>query len=153
MASERLVTALLQPCFPSMREGDPGYYDRVSEAVDPKVEIAGMGRRFAAITADWLMSWAVGSLVFEQSQGRALWIPGVFFLQIVLLTWLTGASAGQRLLGLSVRSYPQMGPLGFAKVVARTLLILLVIPAVVFDSQGRGLHDRIARSAVFRGRL
>lgn len=136
--------------FPVGLSNDPGYYGGMTEPFARDAEIAGMGRRFVAITLDWLMSWAVGSLIFEQSEGRALWIPAVFFLQIVLLTWLTGSSAGQRVLGLSVRSYPDMLPLGFARVVLRTLLILLVIPAVVFDTEGRGLHDRIAKSAVYR---
>lgn len=113
-------------------------------------EVAGMGRRFIAITLDWLMSWAVGSLIFSQDQGRSLWIPLVFFLEIVLLTWLTGASAGQRVLGLTVRSYPEGFALTLPKVILRTLLILLVIPAVVYDAEGRGLHDRIVSSAVFR---
>lgn len=115
-------------------------------------ELAGMGRRFIAITLDWLMSWAFGSLLFEQSEGRTFWIPGVFFIEIVLFTWLTGASAGQRMVGLVVRSYPELMPLGILRILIRTTLILLVIPAVVFDSDGRGLHDRIASSAVLRKR-
>lgn len=77
----------------------------------------------------------------------------VFFFEVVLLTWLTGASAGQRLTGLSVRSYPSGSALNLARVALRTVLILLVIPAVVFDSDGRGLHDRIAKSAVYRKRI
>ena len=138
--------------FPVLMRDKPDYYAYMSEreVAGAGSEIAGMGRRFIAITLDWLMSWAVGSLIFSQEAGRALWIPLVFFLQIVLLTWLTGASAGQRVLGLSVRSYPQGFALSLPKVILRTLLILLVIPAVVFDSEGRGLHDRIVSSAVFR---
>ena len=112
--------------------------------------LAGMGRRFFALTLDWLMSWAVGSLIFDQGQGRPFWLMLVFFAEIVILTWLTGASAGQRLLGLTVRSYPDGAPIPLLRIVARTVLILLVIPAVVFDAQGRGLHDRIVRSAVFK---
>lgn len=109
-----------------------------------------MGRRFLALTLDWLMSWAVGSLVFDQGQGRPFWLMLVFFSEIVILTWLTGASAGQRILGLSVRTFPEGAPLPLMRIVVRTLLILLVIPAVVFDSEGRGLHDRIVRSAVYK---
>ena len=112
--------------------------------------IAGMGRRFIALTLDWLMSWAVGTMIFDQASGRPFWLMLVFFLEIALLTWLTGASAGQRILGLSVRTFPEQAPLSLGKVLARTFLILLVIPAVVFDSEGRGLHDRVVRSAVYR---
>lgn len=138
--------------FPAFRRAGSDYYAHMNERepAGSDSEVAGMGRRFVAITLDWLMSWAVGSLIFSQEEGRALWIPLVFFLQIVLLTWLTGSSAGQRVLGLTVRSYPEGFALSLPKVVLRTLLILLVIPAVVFDSEGRGLHDRIVSSAVFR---
>lgn len=145
---ERPVTALLRDCFQGLDSGDPGYYPAVSYG--DSVVIAGMGRRFVALTLDWLMSWAVGSMIFDQANGRPFWLMLVFYLEIALLTWLTGASAGQRILGLSVRSFPEQLPLGLGKVLLRTLLILLVIPAVVFDSDGRGLHDRIVRSAVYR---
>jgi hypothetical protein len=32
----------------------------------------------------------------------------------------------------------------------RTALLLLVIPAVVWDADGRGLHDRVAGTAIVR---
>lgn len=108
------------------------------------------GRRFAAITIDWLMSWAVGSIFFQQGQGRPIWIALVFFLQVFILTATTGASAGQRILGMRVLRYPELQPLGIGATLLRTLLILLVIPAVVYDSEGRGLHDRIVGSAVIQ---
>ncbi len=150
---ERPVTGLLRACYLAKGSSDSDYYPGMrsegrSELAGP--EIAGMGRRFAALTLDWLMSWAVGSLIFEQSEGRPIWITAVFFAQIVVLTGLTGASAGQRILNLSVGSFPDGRVLGFGRVVLRTLLILLVIPAVVFDSDGRGLHDRIVESAVYK---
>ena len=96
------------------------------------------------------MSWAVGSIFFEQNQGRPFWIALVFFLQIFILTSTTGASAGQRLLKLRVLRYPELEPLWIGATLLRTLLILLVIPAVVYDNEGRGLHDRIVGSAVMQ---
>jgi len=112
--------------------------------------VAKAGKRFLAITIDWLMSWAVGSIFFDQDQGRPFWIASVFFLQIFILTSTTGASAGQRLVRLRVLRYPELEPLGIGATLLRTLLILLVVPAVVYDNQGRGLHDRIVGSAVMQ---
>jgi hypothetical protein len=40
--------------------------------------------------------------------------------------------------------------LSLGRVVLRTLLICLVIPALVLDSDGRGLHDRAVDSVVLR---
>ena len=75
----------------------------------------------------------------------------VFAVEVIVLTWLTGASFGQRILGLRVVSI-QGGRLPLWRVAVRTLLLLLVIPAVVYDDQGRGLHDRMAGSVVMRVR-
>jgi len=41
---------------------------------------------------------------------------------------------------------------GFIKAAIRTLMLLLVIPAVVWDSEGRGLHDRAAGTRLVRTR-
>ncbi len=147
-ARERPVTGLLRACYLAESLGDSDYYPGMTSA--NRGEIAGMGRRFAALTLDWLMSWAVGSLAFDQAEGRPIWVAAVFFFEIVLFTTLTGSSAGQRILNLSVGSCPDGQALGFGKILLRTALILLVIPAVVFDSDGRGLHDRIVQSAVFK---
>ncbi len=40
--------------------------------------------------------------------------------------------------------------LGLGRVALRTLLICLVIPAVVIDPSGRGLHDRAVGSVALR---
>ncbi len=37
------------------------------------------------------------------------------------------------------------------RAVLRTLLLMLLVPAVVFDQDGRGLHDRYTDTAVVRG--
>ena len=52
--------------------------------------------------ADWLMSWAVAALIFQQILGLGEWILAVFFLEVALLTALTGQSAGQRLFHIRV---------------------------------------------------
>ena len=142
------MTGLLRACYLAGESSDSGYYLGMTN--HERGEVAGMGRRFAALTLDWLMSWAVGSLAFDQAEGRPIWIAAIFFFEIVLFTALTGSSAGQRILKLSVGTYPEGDSLSFGKIVLRTILILLVIPAVVFDSDGRGLHDRIVHSAVFK---
>ena len=37
------------------------------------------------------------------------------------------------------------------RAVLRTFLLVLLIPAVIFDRDGRGLHDRLTDTAVVRG--
>jgi len=62
-----------------------------------------------------------------------------------LLTWFVAASFGQRVLGIEVIGIDGQR-LMLWRIALRTLLICLVIPAVIFDSQGRGLHDRTVGS-------
>ncbi|MDP7384097.1 MAG: hypothetical protein QF382_08490, partial [Acidimicrobiales bacterium] len=56
---------------------------------------------------------------------------------------------GQRLVRLRVVSIDG-GRVPLWRVLVRTLLICLVIPAVVYDDDGRGVHDRLAHTRVVR---
>ena len=39
---------------------------------------------------------------------------------------------------------------GLLSALVRTALLCLVVPAVVWDADGRGLHDRVAGTAIVR---
>jgi len=102
-------------------------------------------RKAQAITIDWIGSLFVAALLSDRS-----WTLLIFFLQVAIMTALTGASAGQRLRGIriiDVNTLQNIAPLG---ALIRTFLILLVIPAVVQTKQGRGLHDLATKSAAVR---
>jgi hypothetical protein len=107
--------------------------------------LASNWRKAQAITIDWIGSLFVAALLLDRS-----WTLLIFFLQVVIMTALTGASAGQRLRGIriiDVNTLQNIAPLG---ALIRTFLILLVIPAVVQTRQGRGLHDLATKSAAVR---
>ena len=116
-------------------------------------ENAGLGRRFLAITIDWAIASLTAALFappLSNELGPTLLRLGIFVCEIAILTALTGASIGQRLFGLRVVSWPNQGYLAPIQVLMRSVLIALVIPAVVYDKEGRGLHDRLASSVVVR---
>ena len=112
---------------------------------------AGLGRRVLAILIDWVASLLVVRLIFPDMEypgnDSAVAILGVFYLEVTLFTWLIGSSFGQRIVGLAVIREAG-GRLGLPAIALRTFLICLVIPALVYDSQGRGLQDRAAGSRV-----
>lgn len=115
---------------------------------------AGFGRRLGALAIDWVAAIAVARLVTPQfpygSAESALATLAVFALEVIVFTWLIAASFGQRIVGIAIVRIDG-GRLGLGAVVLRTLLICLVIPALVYDSEGRGLQDRATRSrAVLR---
>jgi len=124
----------------------------VAQASSVPVPIpAGLGRRVLAILIDWVASLLVVRLIFPDMQypgnDSAIAILGVFYLEVTLFTWLIGSSFGQRIVGLAVIREAG-GRLGLPAIALRTFLICLVIPALVYDSQGRGLQDRAAGSRV-----
>jgi uncharacterized RDD family membrane protein YckC len=84
--------------------------------------------------------------------GQPLATLGIWAAQHWLLVALLGMTYGHRMFGLRVirddgAQYP-----GFAKAAIRTVLLALVIPAVVWDSEGRGLHDRAAGTRLVKVR-
>jgi len=76
---------------------------------------------------------------------------GVFAAEVLLLTTTTGASFGYRLAGIKLISISPMR-LTFLKVLVRTALLCLVVPALIWDRDGRGLHDKAVGSITMRAR-
>jgi len=120
--------------------------------------VATTGSRIAAFALDVVLSALMGGLVravlVDVPAARlSLADEAAFALQVLLLTALTGQSLGKRVLGIRVvRLARQEGPPGFLPAAIRTALVMLVIPAVVMDRDGRGLHDRAAGTLVVRTR-
>ena len=111
---------------------------------------AGLGRRAAAIALDWLAALFLARLIPGSEYGSgdyALATLVIFAVEIIVLTWLMGSSFGQRVMGIAVVSEAG-GRLSLWRIVVRTLLICIVIPALVYDSQRRGLQDLAVGSRV-----
>lgn len=120
--------------------------------------VASVGARVVAFAFDLVAGALIGGLVNVVAVDptplqRTLAVNGAFAIQVVVLVALTGQSLGMRLMGLRVlRLAARDGLPGFAAALVRTALLMLVVPAVVFDRDGRGLHDRAAGTVVVRAR-
>lgn len=71
----------------------------------------------------------------------------VYVVEATMLTAWLGGSFGKLLTRLRVVRHDGGGPIGLLRSLVRTVLICLVIPPVVFRSDGRGLHDLAVGSA------
>ncbi|RLP76938.1 RDD family protein [Mycetocola tolaasinivorans] len=112
--------------------------------------IARVGRRFAALCIDWAIATAV-LLPFGVPPGT-LWTHVAFgVLQLLAIPTLSG-SIGHRIMGLHLVRLGEGGWIGFGKPALRTLLLLLVVPALVWDSDQRGFHDKVAGTVLIRTR-
>lgn len=105
----------------------------------------------AALALDWGMSLAVASLFTSRHSGIDAFAPlAVFFIELWILTALSGASAGQRLLRFRVVRFDDGGMPTPLQVLIRTILLCLVVTAVTFDANGRGLHERLSGTILTR---
>lgn len=109
--------------------------------------VAGLGVRVMALFIDH----AVSLLIARAFTSEKFLVPYlILVLEITLFTWLVGGSIGQRLLSIRVASLTKDRPT-FIDVALRTFLIILVIPAAIYDRDQRGLHDRAVGTVVVRG--
>ena len=113
--------------------------------------VARAGRRIAAIFVDWAIANVIALLAGPYASPAQSWATlGVFALMQVLFIPTIGGSVGHRLLGM--RLVPMRGGwVGLWRPVVRTLLLVLVIPALVWDSDQRGFHDKVAGTVLIRG--
>ncbi|TNY34841.1 RDD family protein [Thermomonospora catenispora] len=113
--------------------------------------VAGYGRRLVALFVDWGLCMVISSFAVRvlelPEQYRSLLTLGLFALQAVVLTATIGMTLGKRLCG--IRAVRLDGrPIGPVWALVRTVLILAVIPALLWDRDHRGLHDRAADTVV-----
>jgi uncharacterized RDD family membrane protein YckC len=114
-----------------------------------------LGRRFAAITLDWLSSYLI-AIVFFSGPGTFLersshaGVPALilFFTQYFLLVALQGASAGHRICRMRIVNFADGGRPTIIQALIRSVLMVIVITAITYDENGRGIHERLSRTKI-----
>ncbi|MGY1828362.1 MULTISPECIES: RDD family protein [unclassified Blastococcus] len=93
--------------------------------------------------ASALIAWA-----FTAPAAPGNWSLLVFGVLTVVTLVLFGQTPGHRVLGMRL-AHPIPGArLAPWRAVVRTALLMLLVPALVVDGNGRGLHDRLTGTAV-----
>ena len=108
--------------------------------------IARAGRRIVAIVIDWGIALLISNFAFAGDSWATL---AIFAAEQILLVGTLGYSIGHRIAGIHVVK-PGGGPAGPLAGLVRALLLCLVIPAVIFDPDQRGLHDRAMDTVLVR---
>ena len=109
--------------------------------------IARPGRRIAALAIDWACAVVISIAFFSYD---ALATTVVFSIVQILFLPTLGGSPGHRLLGLRLQLVGG-GWVGRWRPSVRTVLLCLVIPAVIWDADQRGFHDKAAGTVLLRG--
>lgn len=122
--------------------------ERLGLAPEGPGSVGRIGRRFLAIIIDWALASLPAYLLIGGDRAT-LWHILIFaVLQIIFIPTI-GGSPGHRLMGMHVVSISG-GWVGFWRPIVRTLLIVAVIPVLIWDSDQRGFHDKIAGTVLIR---
>ena len=111
-------------------------------------------KRILALIIDWVAAILVVQVIPNGpdygTQTNSLLTLTVFATEVALFTWLMGSSFGQRIVGLRIKDFSSGSNPTFVQSVFRTLLIVLLIPPLLADAEGRGLHDRLAKTKIIK---
>ncbi|MDT4913978.1 MAG: hypothetical protein QOC66_3106 [Pseudonocardiales bacterium] len=119
--------------------------------------LAPTGARLLAFLVDAFASGLVAALFVRGSGGSfADRLPGSwslipFAIDYVIGTLVAGRTIGMYLTGLRLVRVSRPVAIDPLRAVVRTAMLCLLVPAVIFDRDGRGLHDRLTDTAVVRG--
>ncbi|HYH34808.1 MAG TPA: RDD family protein [Nocardioides sp.] len=115
-------------------------------------ETASWPRRMLALAVDWFASslvviGVIGPAGWLEDPASGFYVMAVFALESTVLTALAGGSFGKLATRLRVVREDGTGrPVDLLRSLARSVLVCLVVPPLVFKPDGRGLHDLAAGS-------
>jgi uncharacterized RDD family membrane protein YckC len=112
--------------------------------------VATMGQRVTAFLIDIALSFLIALLITRPELPRN-WSLIVWAAMTVLAVGVFGFTPGQAALGIRVAPLGGRALVGLWSV-PRTVLTFLIIPPLLTDADGRGLHDRLCRTVVVRSR-
>ncbi|WP_040164309.1 RDD family protein [Microbacterium gorillae] len=122
--------------------------ERLGLPEDGPGSIGKLGRRIAALAIDYIPVIIIAIAFFDYDSIAVIVLFAV--IQILFIPTI-GGSPGHRIMGLRlVRSDGAWT--GVWRPIVRTILLVLVIPAVIWDADHRGLHDKIAGTILVRAR-
>jgi len=121
--------------------------------------LAPMSKRVWALLIDMVFSILVAGLftqAIHRGEDAASRLPGMWTLVPLALDYILGMlflgrTLGMNLVGVRIIRVSRNEAVGPYRAFERTLLLFLLIPALVYDHDGRGLHDRLTDTAVVLG--
>ncbi|WP_432504661.1 RDD family protein [Kineococcus arenarius] len=148
MSESRPRTAAHDPRRGGGGEQVPGV--RLGLPATGRGSVPGWGRRAAGLAVDWVVATLIGRAFLADALGRDFAPLVVLVVMHWLLVSTIGTTIGHALAGTAVRRTDAPVPVGFARGAVRAVLLALVVPAVVWDADRRGLHDKAAGTVVVR---
>ena len=118
--------------------------------------LARFGRRIVAVCIDWSICTVIGVAFFgavwgqpAESLAQTFIVPAVFAVENIVLVATAGFTVGHRVAGLRVVHLvkPATSPV---PALIRGVLVALAVPALIWDRDTRGFHDKFAGTVLVR---
>ncbi|MBB5923694.1 putative RDD family membrane protein YckC [Actinoalloteichus hoggarensis] len=113
--------------------------------------VASKGSRAVALLIDLLASALIAGL-FTAPELPRHWSLLVWALLTILPVATVGFTPGMALLGIRVARIGDVPAVGPLRALGRTALLFFLLPALIWDADSRGLHDKAAGTVVVRSR-
>lgn len=125
-----------------------------STAIDPRFPRVGQGRRMLGLLIDWALCYFIAWGFFAEP-GTGAFTPIVYFLylgQYLFFSILGGATPGHRIVGLKIVRFADGQMPTPKQALIRSALLAIVITAITFDQNGRGINERFSGTVLIRSR-
>lgn len=135
---------------PSVASATPQAFpgERLGRPASGRGAVGRPGRRLAGIAIDWVVALLVAR-AFLTGVPPSLAPLAVLLAEHALLVATAGGTLGHRLAGLRIEAVDGSRPTPLAALL-RAVLLCLAVPALVWDADQRGLHDKLAGTLVAR---
>lgn len=111
--------------------------------------LASVGARVLGFVVDAALSFLVGLAITAPSLPRNVSLL-VLAVEYVVFTALVAQTPGMFVARIRLVRVDRVAPVGFVRAVVRTALLIVLVPALIWDRNNRGWHDRAAQVAVVR---
>ena len=122
--------------------------------VDLRYPRVSQGRRMLGVLIDWLMSYAIAIGFFvefgQSTMGAVVFL--IFTVQYLVFAALGGATPGHRIMGLKIVRFSDGAMPTPLQALIRTGLLVLIITAITFDQNGRGINERLSNTVLVKTR-
>ena len=125
--------------------------------------LAPLGVRAGALLVDWILAYAlVGIIVMIAGPGVlggdsfsavSSWaVPLIWGASGIICVWLCAQTPGQAAFGIGTARLDAVERVGLLRSVVRVLFIFFLLPPLIQDEDGRGMHDRATGTGLIRTR-
>ena len=120
---------------------------RLGLPAEGPASVATYGRRAAAFVIDAVLAGAI-TWIFTVPDFPKNWSLLTFFVMYTLSLAFVGRTPGMASMKIRLASERAGKPIGLWRGAVRTVLTMVVIPALISDADGRGLHDKAVGTTV-----